>query len=343
MSEYLCKNCNYKTQYFLNMKTHLSKTQLCDSKLNIYYGNYTMDQKLILSLVPHNKDGIQIITKDEMFDYNNKYIDNRRKLINRISENCNKKCYYCNETFNRNMDLRKHILLECFYKNMVEEDNKRCGNIINSQTNNITNNNITNNNNNITNNTNNNTINNNITNNIVINVDKSLVSFDKSWDLSEIKTVGEKLEILCSDILYTNLLSKLLENKKNLNVILDKKSKQGYVYDAETEKFINMAANDILQMSMKKLRDNLLQINNSISNYTVDGGHQQYKELTEKLDTERNIRNKYTYYNEDLKKRNHANYHLLNIYDDNKKKASDLALELELNISSDILCRDEKL
>jgi len=350
------------------MKKHLGKTSLCKPVLNSYFASYTMDQKLILSLVPHDKNNEQIIKKNEMIDYQNKHIENRRKLINRITEANSKECYYCNKTFSKNMYLRKHILLECFYVDMVEEDNKRCLNnnttvnnlknnskSNNSNNSNNTNNTTVNNNNNCNNttvnnnncnntinntiNNNNNTINNTINNNVTINVDKRIVSFNKSWDLSEIKTNGEKLELLCSEILYTNFLSKLLENKKNLNVILDKNSKYGFVYDDESEQFINMTVNDILKNSMKKLRDNLLQINESLINYTTPNTNfHEYEKSINKLDSERTIRNKYTYYNEEPEKRDLANYHILNIYD----KHAEIAAENSKKLLNDTKIMYEK-
>jgi len=81
--------------------------------------------------------------------------------------------------------------------------------------------------------------------------------------------MGDKLEILCSEILYTSLLEKLLENKKNLNVLLDKNSKTGFVYNENEKTFVNMKVNDIVKHSMTKLKDNLLEMNDNVKNFTI--------------------------------------------------------------------------
>ena len=70
--------------------------------------------------------------------------------------------------------------------------------------------------------------------------------------------------------MYSKLLQKILENKNNLNVIHEKNTNFGYVYKNDDEKYVNMKLNDIVNTSMKKLRDNLLQINNEIKNNTQD-------------------------------------------------------------------------
>ena len=344
MSYYECKNCSYTTKFFKDMKKHINKTTLCTETLNKYYIEYSLDHRIILTLLPHDNNGKQIIEKEELLpDYNYKILTNRRKLINRICDerDNNKKCYYCNESFEKIIELRKHILVKCFKLEMDYIDNQRIEEqkelninnknspIINNNTTNINSNNTTNNitnnitNNNTTNNTtNNNTTNNNviINNNIVLNIDKSLLSFNEDWDTSNINSNGEKLEILCSDILYTSLLNKLLTNDKNLNVILDKKSKYGFVYDGEAEKFVEMAANDIFKKTMKKLRNNLLKINNDIKNHKILGYHKEYEEST--IEFEKKIRSKYVDYDEEKKKRDYVNCHLANIYDTFKNKTN---------------------
>jgi len=94
-----------------------------------------------------------------------------------------------------------------------------------------------------------------------------IISFNKNWDISHIKTSGHKLMILCSDILYTSLLEELLKNNINRNVLFDKKMEYGYVYDDKKKTFINMTITDIIYESVKKLRFSLLEINNILKNY----------------------------------------------------------------------------
>ena len=56
--------------------------------------------KIILSLLPHNKNGEQNIQDDELLeDYKNKYIINRRRLTKCLSDvkSNSKQCYYCQQ------------------------------------------------------------------------------------------------------------------------------------------------------------------------------------------------------------------------------------------------------
>ena len=300
MSYYKCKNCDYETNKFHDIKKHIIKTDFCTPVFNKYCVKIPMDHKIILSLINHDNNGKQNININELKDYEDKYISNRKKLIMRLSDKTNKKnCYYCNKNFNKIQELRNHILIECFYyeisninpndiplKNNINNEEILKKDNINDTNINDTNTNDTNTNDthSIINNTQiindnsqkattiiNNNINNNIINNnkIIINIDNPIVSFDKSWDLSGIDTMGDKLEILCSEILYTSLLEKLLENKRNLNVLLDKNSKTGFVYNENEKTFVNMKVNDIVKHSMTKLKDNLLEMNDSVKNFTI--------------------------------------------------------------------------
>ena len=242
--------------------------------------------------------------------------------------------------FNKIQELREHVLIDCFLEEILEKnnistngttqiinDNSQTINNDNSQTINSNNSQtINNNSNNITNITNN--IDNSTTN-IIFNINP-LISFDKSWDISNIDTVSKKLEILCSDILYTKLLEKILENKKNRNVLFDKKNNIGFVYKNEDEKYISMNMKDIASKSMEKLHENLLEINNDVKTHINKKNHPEYaKECIEK---ETKINNKYTNYKDDYNTRIFANELILNIYDDNK----DESIEMFENINNKI-------
>ena len=115
---YQCKICLYKTYYFTDMKAHfINRKKICNESYSKYYFNYTLDQRIILSLIPQDSNDIQYINKDDLQkNYNNIYVNNLDKLIERLNDKNNKKyCYYCKSHFNKIIDLRNHILLECFY------------------------------------------------------------------------------------------------------------------------------------------------------------------------------------------------------------------------------------
>ena len=239
MAEYRCKRCNYKTKHFLDIKKHLNKKKLCI--INVSSLNYTNDQILILSLLPYyeNKQNINV-KKIENLD--NILTKNKDKLFNILKDNDkNKKCPFCNEIFKKNQDLREHIIIDCFIKEIIKDCDKN--NIINSFNNN-----------------NNNYIIQNITNNIILS-NKNPIPFDEDWITSHIPEL-KKQQLIFSKIMYTNLLEEILNNELNLNVIIDKENDLGLVYKNDIDKYIKMKIKDIIDNSMEKLNRKLNNINN---------------------------------------------------------------------------------
>jgi hypothetical protein len=128
------------------------------------------------------------------------------------------------------------VLLNNIYKNKSEQVDK-------IYENNITLNNITN----ITNN-------NNITN-ITINVNNdSIVSFDKDWDVSHLSN-GVKQSLVISFVKYTKTLEHILKNDKNINVLLDKDSDKGFIFNNNI--FEEMSKNDIIEKSFLKIYNHI--------------------------------------------------------------------------------------
>lgn len=109
----------------------------------------------------------------------------------------------------------------------------------------------------------NNTLNNN-TLNVTVNINKPL-AFNEDWDLSKINN-SEKHLLLFSNIMYTKLLEKILENEINLNVILDKNSNSGIVYtnNNNNKEYINMDFENIIKASMEKINKHLNNIYDDI-------------------------------------------------------------------------------
>jgi hypothetical protein len=311
MTYYECKICNYKTNIFKDMKKHFERTNICKMEPNLYYDN-SIDQNIILSLLPNDeksKDLIDderlkdLITKVKSKDYKGLYQNRRRLLMKKLSgkEDDKKCCSYCNKKFNKIQELREHVLIDCFLEEILDKNNNTSTIINNDNSNTV--NNITNDNshtvNNITNNIDNSHTVNNITNNIdnsttniIINVNP-LISFNKSWDISMINTLPEKLEITCSDYLYTKLLKKIFENEKNINILYDKKNDRGFVYNDDNE-YISMNINEITQKSMEKLKENLLEMNNSVKTYN----NPEYEKISNEnekkiIDKNNNFKNDY--------------------------------------------------
>ena len=142
-------------------------------------------------------------------------------------------CNTCNKSFTKRYNLLRHC-----------EKNK-CKNII-------------------INNTNNN-------NTIIINLNiNKPIPFDSDWDVSNIDDKLKNILVL-SELKYTKTLEHILENKLNLNVILEDKAINGIVYKNDIEKFKLMNIDDIINMSMDKLHKQLNIFHDDIKTNNVYG------------------------------------------------------------------------
>ena len=255
---YSCKICDdYFTKNVSEITRHLSRQKQCMRSINSF--NYSNDQLIILTLIS-NKDN-NLKTKINKIDKNNDLIyKNKIEILDNIKlidKQKLKKCTLCNKDFSKISELKEHFLMECFYKSKKEEVHN------NIQISLIDSNNTTNNT--TTNNTNsNNTINNNITNNIYLNI-KNPIPFDNDWNISNI----DKEKLIFSKIMYTNLLTEILKNEINLNVIIEKDNDSGIVYKNDIDKYIKMKSEDIIDKTMLKLKEHLLSINNDSQDYFI--------------------------------------------------------------------------
>ena len=105
MVYYICKRCNYKTNYFNNIKRHINNNNICTTHFNSY--NLSNEDILIYSLLPYINDS-QNIDNIKYYDKEDKIIVNKLELFNillNIDNNKKKKCDYCNSKFAKIMDL----------------------------------------------------------------------------------------------------------------------------------------------------------------------------------------------------------------------------------------------
>ena len=140
------------------------------------------------------------------------------------------------------------------------------------------------------------------------------ISFEKEWDTKHIDMYLKQL-LLLTDNKYTELLKQILENKNNLNVIMDKNSEVGYVYDSGNN-YKNMEKDEIANLSMKKLHNELNKIKDEVINNSkipVDIGKGI---LT--------IDNKYQEYVNNKDVQNSVNGHITDIFDQSKKEALEI-------------------
>jgi len=277
-----CVRCGYHTIKKSNILVHLNKKKKCTKRIESFI--YSDEEVLKLSLIrKNNKQNIENI------------------------------CKYCNKTYTTKRFLLKHMETYCRLAKKGDEDNLEENENDKEEEKNkifktINNNNTVNNNNNTINN---NTINNNI---YIINLPNMPISFEKEWDTKHIDMYLKQL-LLLTDNKYTELLKQILENKNNLNVIMDKNSEVGYVYDSGNN-YKNMEKDEIANLSMKKLHNELNKIKDEVINNSkipVDIGKGI---LT--------IDNKYQEYVNNKNVQNSVNCHITDIFDQSKKEALEI-------------------
>ena len=139
--------------------------------------------------------------------------------------------------------------------------------------------------------------------------------FDNDWDVSRI-TKFTRHSILLSKIMYSNLLDNILQNEKNLNVVIEKDTNTGIVYKNNVDKFINMNMQDIIDKSMEKL-------NKHLKDFYNESMKDDEFIIMDKIFQEQivNIENKYNEFknNNEIKKK--VEDFITQIYDKKKEKA----------------------
>lgn len=253
---YSCKKCNnFNTKNLKDLKKHLLKKKYCPKTNDSFL--LSDDQILATTILPDN-DIYCIKIEDTVHLKNSSIIHKNKEKLFEIFKSVEKlkkniSCKFCKLEFKNVMNLKKHLILNCFFEELKKIDNEE--KILNTE---INNSNIINNKYDIINNTNN-TINN--TYNITIEI-KNPVGFDNQWDLSKINQENKR-DISFSNCMYTNLLEEILKNEINLNVIIDNDNDSGMVYKNNIEKYIQMKSKDIVDNTMKKLNEHLIEINKS--------------------------------------------------------------------------------
>lgn len=309
MTSYKCLKCSYKCKLFNDMTRHLNKNNSCPKILDGY--NYSEEELLKLSLMPYRNNEQNIDIKILKKKFKLKVSKNKLfEALNEIEKKRLRDCPLCNLSFEKKCDLKKHIILECVnidcnINDKKEESKlKNMCNIINSN-NTINNNDITNNNIN-----NNDTTNNyNIINNI--NIISPPVSFDDDWDISHMDS-NEKTVLIISMFKYTKTLESLLKNKNNHNVIIDKESKSGLVYN--NNNIETMSLDEICDKSVDKLNNHL----NKFVDEVIKNNDNNSIDLDYILHSKKVIRLKQSNYKYYEKDKNIINEMLIDKYDNVK-------------------------
>ena len=289
-TKYICKRCFFETRMLKDLLRHFRKKNKCTRNSKSY--DYSEDQLLVMSLVPHYDDThieineLQHLSNSNIL-FNN--IDNFLDDIDSVYKNKSKKCKHCFLQFEKMNDLRKHIIISCFHNKLIENNKKKVENDNKNITHIEVQNNI-----NIQGNTNSQiTINN---NNNYFEIKQPPLGFYENWDVSKID-FDKKILILFNKLMYSKLLEELLNNDNNLNVIIDKNSNSGIVYKDNIEEYIEVQVKDIINTTMQKLKDQLLNINNDVKNEILDDYNthnrriitHQYLEYTKNKDLQNNV------------------------------------------------------
>jgi hypothetical protein len=364
MSYYKCRKCGYEKNLFRDMKNHININKSCIKDFSCM--DLSNDEILIMTLMPFS-NGVQNFDFQKIKNYSNTYKNKNilLELLFDIDKTKIKKCLYCNKDFSKIKELKYHIIMECFENEMCNKNiniqnlninenniNEQNLNVNNIKVNNINEQNLNVNNINEQNineqnineqNINEQTINeqnlklninsgntiNNINNvNIILNINNTKpVPFDDNWSLSNLNN-KDKSNIMLSKYMYSLLLTEILDNNDNLNVIIDKEKDFGIVYKNDLEKYIKMEIKQIISNSMEKLEQNLLIINNDLKN---NGTYDEIYLSTKDKD----IKNKYSVFKHNFKTSEIVNKCMTDIFD--KKK------DLSKKVMKEFLSQNEQV
>lgn len=241
MTSYKCKRCDYTSKYYNDIYRHINKKKICVKNLEAY--NYSDEELFKLSLIPYFNN-LQYIDLNLIKNKNKNIVtkNNFIEILKNIDKQKLKECPLCNEKFNKIIDLKNHIVLIC----------------LSLESNNIILNNYNSNNINNTNNIN--------INNLTINNVNNPISFDQNWDVSHL-SIAEKEALLLSMYQYIKTLDSILKNKNNQNVLIDKDTNSGLVYQNNNIEKMNL--NEIFNKSFDKIYTSLNNFCEDINNNNI--------------------------------------------------------------------------
>jgi len=303
------------------MRKHLNIKQKCMRKnITCQLSNEDLDK---LSLQKHfSSNFLNINEENEKFEElkkNDKLdkLDNLSKLEIKIEENNNNNlsakniinninlgeniedtssdlteeliCEHCSKKFSRKYNLKIHLDTRCKKKNESSSSEINPSPV----------------NTNYIYNTINNTTNNNIMVNIIMN------PFESKFDTSHIDDLT-KMDLIIN-ILYTKALEHILENKNNLNLLVEEGHDTAIVYKNDIDKFVRMKKEDFTESIMKNMKGVLSDMNDEI---------QKNPYLTKRIDEL--IELKYKNYIEEKKTNEMVNDMICKIYDQKKMEIKEL-------------------
>jgi len=255
MNIYDCYRCGFHSNRKSTMKNHLNKIKKCKRIIDSF--KYSDEECYELSLINKNKHTTERIPCELCKKtFSTKY--------NLDKHNCNSNTSNSKSIKSSNDLVKSNDLIDS--NDLVDSDDLVKSNDSNNKVD-MTNQKEIKKEDEKIQNIQHNIINNNTTNIIFINNihNKTPIAFNREWTTDHIDIHIKQLLYL-TDYKYTKLLTKILEEDSNLNVILDKKEKTGYVYDENKKSYIDMNKSDIISESMKKLYNGLLKMKEEFNN-----------------------------------------------------------------------------
>ena len=143
----------------------------------------------------------------------------------------------------------------------------------------------------------------------------NILPFEYEWDIKHI-TKYTKHAILLSNIMYSNLLNIILENEKNLNVLLEFETMSAIICSNNNNhnKFINIDLKYLIDKTMEKLHNHL----NNIYNDSLN--EPEFIIIKDRFENQqKNIDNKYLNYKEDINVQNKVKKCIIDIYSTKKE------------------------
>ncbi len=280
MPEYTCNRCRkYVTTKKTHMYNHVCKEKKCQIDLNCL--NISYDQQIKFSLInfSNGKETDNIYYNENNYNCSKttvEFIDELKEIYISKRTNCN----HCNASFDKNKKLEKHLFNCIRIKNDNEIVNTQI-NIVNNTNNSNNTNIIENNSNNITINNNNNINNiNNINNNNNININAEsliknnivIIPFNKDWITEHIDNETKTYLFLKNfNTRYTDTLEEIMKNDANKNILIDKDSNSGIVYN--NDNLERMKIKDIVNDCVNKLQKHLIEFGTRIMD--IEGINEQ--------------------------------------------------------------------
>ena len=302
--KYVCKKCSFTSILKSDMKRHLTRKKKCIPDFIEKY-QISDEQNLKESLIP-------------IYNFNKEILDNCIE------------CKKCGKFFVSDKNLNLHSMNYC-KNNIVNPDISNVLNesliqnisidklIIDNSVDNSVDNSISN-------------ITNNIINfNPILNIHlQELRDFKNDWKTDHITDIVKKVIFMCQHK-FTNFLTEVLKNNENNNVILDKNSINGYVYNKSKMIFEVMSKDIIIDETFDKLKKQLIDL--SYNAAIIEPYSMENSDIRKVV---RDIKTKYNTYKTCNKKKKQVIDNLFtNIYDNNKvesaKNYSNIKNSIKLN------------